>query len=275
MTQNSFKTLFKWTEKHIKFCLENRLARVSQYLWQWLEIQLHRYPSESREIVVGVDEFQEYITKEQGYPFTLSWVKSRIEQLEKLGIIKIVREFGRGNSTGYKLILKHIEALIPPKKRTKTNSPNSQQNFDLDTSNPTSVETDPSNSNTIRSSIDDNTVGELPNIQSEAQQNEELERRHEILSKCSEFGILFNPFIPSTEELFDYEHTDIEQALNHFVESGGHECHRNGKPKIHSPHGWLINCLRYSWHLDKNMGMSQFIDLLSNFLPKNVGRNYA
>jgi hypothetical protein len=275
MTQNTFKTLFKWTEKHIKFCLENRLAKVSQYLWQWLEIQLHKYPNESREIVVGVDEFQEYITKEQGYPFTLSWVKSRIDQLQELGIIKIVREFGRGNSTGYKLILKHIEALIPPKKRSKTNSPNSQQNFDLDTSNPTSVETDPSNSNTIKSSIDDNTAYELPNIQSEAQQHEELERRHEILSKCAEFGILFNPFIPTTEELFDYELTDIEQALNHFVEAGGHECHRNGKPKIHNPNGWLINCLRHSWHLDKNMNFSKFMSMLSEFLPKNVGRNYS
>jgi hypothetical protein len=171
--------------------------------------------------------------------------------------------------------LKHVEALIPPKKRSKTNLQKSQQTFDLDTSNPTEVKTEPSSSNNTQYSLDDNIGCELPNIQSEAQQYEELERRHEVLSKCSEFGILFNPLIPTTEELFDYEIGEVEQALNHFVASGGHELHRNGKPKIYNPNGWLINCLRQSWHLDKNMNLSQFINLMSDFLPKNVARNYA
>lgn len=274
MHETSKKSINLWTDQHEAFCLENRINRVAQHLWCFFELQLKKHPHQDRELCVGIDEFEDYITDKCGKPFTRSWVMKELEKLQSLRIVKIVKQFGRGATTGFKLLLKQVESLFPPKKNPKRNLHINEVTFNLDTSNKGNIEGEVNSSSNTNSNITSDIGGEVQNIPTEAMQYEEIERRYDILELCGNHGIYYYPDKPQTEALFGFNIHEVELALKHFEKSGGHGS-RFGKAIIPNPTGWLLSCLNGYWWEEQNVSLTDYLFMLKDFLPKNVARDHS
>lgn len=273
MHETAKKSINLWTDQHETFCLENRINRVAQHLWCFFELQLKKHPHPDRELVVGIDEFEDYITEKCGKPFTRAWVMKELEKLQSLRVLKIVKQFGRGATTGFKLLLKQVESLFPPKKNPKRNLHINEVTFNLDTSNDGNIEGEVSSSSNTNSNITSDVGGETQNIPTEAMQYEEIERRYDMLELCAEHGIYYHPNKPQTEALFDFKIEEVSLALKHFEKSGGHG-NRFGRPIIPNPTGWLLSCLYGGWWEEQNTTLADYLIVLGEFLPKNIARDY-
>lgn len=274
MHETAKKSINIWTDKHEIYCLENKVNKVAQHLWRFFELQLKKYPHAERELCVGIDEFENYITEKCGKPFTRSWVKQELEKLQSLRVVKIVKQFGRGATCGYKLLLKQVDSLFPPKKNPKRNLSINEDTFNLDTSNEVNIKQEDNSSSNSNSNITNEVGEELPNIPTESMQYEEIERRYNLLELCARHGIYYHPNKPQTEALFNFNIEEIQLALNHFEKSGGHGI-RYGKSIIPNPPGWLLSCLYGCWWEEQATTFTDYLLVLSEFLPKNIARDYA
>lgn len=274
MHETAKKSINIWTDKHDTFCLENKVNKVAQHLWRFFELQLKKHPHAERELCVGIDEFEDYITEKCGKPFTRSWVRQELEKLQSLRVVKIIKQFGRGARAGFKLVLKQVESLFPPKKNPKRNLHVEEVTFNLDASNETTVGDGDNSSSNSTSNITNNSTEELPNIPTETMVHEEIERRYELLELCARHGIYYYPDKPQSEALFGFNIDELQLALKHFEKSGGHGV-RYGKPIIPNPSGWLLSCLNGYWWQEQNISLTDYLFAIKDFLPKNIARDYT
>lgn len=231
MTYNTTKNTSHWTDKHTKFQLKNGINHVASTLWKWM-LNLGK---EGTEIELCLKEFQKYVAKEKGKPFTFWWVKKQFQLLASLRIIHIDKAFG---SNWYRIRLRHPSAL-EPKKAVSKNLNNSTKTCEKRPSNVGKPEAG------LYSSSNYSSIN-----------SEEIKRRYEVLKLCGEHGIYYDPFKATTEQLYQYEMEDIKSALNHFNKRGGHR-------KIRDPQAWLVDCLSNAYWVDKSFGVDDFLKAMS------------
>lgn len=280
-----------WTNKHDEFCLEHVLTPSAKLLWQWLV-----YSGENKELEPDLqEEFNNWVASKRGKPFDPKTLKTAIKQLDGCGVLNIVRKF---SWKVYRLFLRPLDWLTPKKK------PRYSKRFsNLQPSNAVTAEDGVDNNNIIYSSLSSEdhkrisiiklceqygyknypkaiftySVEEIKSILERwsKEEYEELERQHSILHLCAEYGIYFNPANKNTQELFLHDlETEIKPALEYFVRKGGHETNSKGEPRISSPNGFLISCLRENWWSEKHFGLTEFIAVMCDLLPKRVPRDY-
>lgn len=231
MTYNTTKNISHWTEKHTQFSLKNGIKNVASYLWKWI-LSLGK---EGHEIEFNLKEFQKYVAKLQGKPFTFWYVREKLQDLASLRIIHIDKDFG---SNWYRIHLRH-PAAIEPKKAVEKKLTKPLNICDLQHSNASN--SDGRLYSSSNSSIDD---------------VKEVSRKYEILKLCGQHGIYFDCTKVTTEVLFDYELEDIKSALNHFNKRGGHR-------KIRDSKAWLIDCLANCYWIDNSFGVDEFLSAMT------------
>lgn len=279
-----------WTSKHDEFCLANNITPSAKLLWQWLV-----YKGENKELEPDLQqEFNTWVAKKRGKPYDPKTLKIAIKQLDDCGLINIVRKF---SWKVYRLFLRPLGWLAPKKK------PRYSERFsNLEESNGISAEKGVDNNNIIHSSVSDEDKKRLEIIKLCSQygyknypktiflysieeikagldrwskeEYDELERQHSILHLCAEYGIYFNPSNKNTQELFLNTLEDVKSSLEYFVKKGGHETNSKGDPRIPSPNGFLISCLRERWWEEKHFGLTEFLASMCGFLPKDIPRDY-
>ena len=243
MPQNTSKKILNWTEKHLKYCLKYRIKNVAQTLWKWL-LTLRRC---SDKIEFTLQEFQQYVKKQQGKPHALHWVKKQFEKLVFLRIIHIDKDFGHNT---YRIQLRHPDATIP-KKRCERNLHYHQLNCKKHPSTDCHSDTDYNSSSSPHSSdITTSCTDDISSSNNDSNAEEsniinvkERNRRLRIIQACAKFGILFNPKKSTTEEIYKYPFEDITASLELFKQ-------RNKRETITNPQGWLIDCLRNRFYED-------------------------
>ncbi|MBD2167114.1 hypothetical protein H6G04_22245 [Calothrix membranacea FACHB-236] len=299
MTLNPSQKLSPRTEKELAFFLEHNTIPLTQALWEWIAIQ----GKIGTQIEIDLKDFEEFTNKHRGNKFARWWMKKKFQWLVNKRIIQIIKEF---SSTAYRILLRPFNWLKPRKKNSQNHLQNRNYSCDLDTSNDQLARDGVNNNNTYIPKISESERDELRKIldvvklceqygyqspikklpvnlsiaeikanleQWSSQQYEELERRYDILKLCADYGVYYHPQTSGTQELFYYEIEEIELSLKHFIKSGGFEKRGNGQPIISNPQGWLIKCLREGWYFtfpDK----TNFLDILSNLLPKNISKDY-
>ena len=252
MPQNTSKKILNWTEKHLKYCLKYRIKNVAQTLWKWL-LTLRRC---SDKIEFTLQEFQQYVKKQQGKPHALHWVKKQFEKLVFLRIIHIDKDFGHNT---YRIQLRHPDATIP-KKRCERNLHYHQLTLEKQSPNPFHSDAGYNSSSSPNSPpcqttcTDDNSSSNINNQPDTTNQLDikEHHRKLQIIKACAKFGILFNPKKATTEEIYKYPIEDINASLELFKR-------RNIGGLIDNPQGWLIDCLRYRYYEDNLYTEESFI----------------
>ena len=252
MTYNTTKNIHIWTDKHLKYCLKFRIKNVAQTLWRWLLT----LGNEGQKIEFTLKEFQEYVKKLQGVPFTFRWVKEQFDKLVFLRIINIDKDFGHNT---YRIELRHPDATIP-KIRKERNLQYHEVSVEKMPSNPYSSETGLSSSSTLTSDQEcmDSTDIPIGDKFNESSQEENLvdikerKRQLQIIKLCARYGILFNPKKQTTAELYKYPIEEIGESLELYK-------HRNKRRTIDNPQGFIINCLRYKFYEDSYYCADSFI----------------
>ncbi len=177
MTQNSTKNLNPWTEKHEKFCYENKLCPCARALWQWLLKHKDDEPD--------LKEFNSWVSKYRGKPYCRPHLKLAFNQLVECRVIVLVKQF-----TWHlvRIVTRSLADLFP-----KKNSRNQRKSYAEQPSNPEILKEGDYNSN--NSSYTDS-------------------EKQEILLECATNGIFFNP--KQDTDLFNYPRGDITHALDYY-----------------------------------------------------------
>ena len=234
MTYNATKSISRWSEIHTKFALKNGIKNVASHLWKWILSQ----GKEGHEIEFNLKDFQKYVAKFQGEPFTFWYVKTKLHFLASLRIIHIDKAFG---SNWYRIHLRH-PSVIEPKKAVTKKLTKPIKICDLQPSNG-----DNSDSGLYSSS---NSINPTPH---------EKWERYEKLKLCGEYGIYFDPNKVTTEKLFEYGEGEIDLSLQLFKKRGGHS-------KTRDPQAWLMSCLVNEYWNEDNYNSADFWADLNNML---------
>lgn len=247
MPENSFKNNLPWTEEHDAYCYQHHIPPAAKTLWQWLM----RQGEIAAEIEPDLSEFNAWVAKSRGRGYAHNYLKQMFDLLQSHRVIQVVKQY---SWKIFKLLLRPIAWLNPPKKKREKNLQVNNYSYTLQAPNAESAE------EVVNSSSNSS-------IHTSTEEFEELERRHNILSVCAEYEIYFDPRKASTRHLFEFDIDYIRQALKHFVKRGGLK-------EITNPQGWLIGCLRDCYWLDETLGLSGFTEILKSWFPSNLPRDY-
>ena len=246
MTENTLKNNLPWTEAHDTFCYQHHIPPAAKTLWQWLI----RQGQIASEIEPDLAEFNAWVAKVRGKPYAHNYLKKIFSILVSCRVLQVIKQYSWKIT---KLIVRPFSWLNPLKKARKKKLHNHNSSYNSQPSNDISADEGVnSSSNTLTP-----TTAEF----------EELEKQHEILTTCAEYGIYFDPNKGTTRNLLEFEIEDVRLALKHFVLSGGHQA-------IRKPQGWLIGCLRECYWQDKTLTLSGFIETLKSWFPSNLPRDY-
>ena len=259
MPQNTQKNISHWTEKHLKYSLKYKLKYVVTTLWQWLLEEC----GESKDTIISLKEFQDYVEKLKGEPFTFHWVRKQFDKLVFLRIVHIDKDFGHNT---YRIQLRHPDATIP-KIRKEKNLTYHHVSVEKEASNDCNSGTCLSSSSS--SIINENRPHHTDNVSSNNSDKKiekpkpigegEKKRRLGIIKLCAKYGIRFNPKKATTEQLYKHTYWEVEQALETFKK-------REKTTGIDNPQGWLITCLRYKFYEDECYSEESFIaDIMGVF----------
>lgn len=246
MSYNSPNPTIFWTEKHEEFCFEKKIPPAAQKLWQWLL----RQGQPDREIEPDLTEFNSWIAKSRGKGYSHEYLKSMFNLLVELRVISVIKDFCWKTK---RILIRPLDWLKPRKKKAKKNLQNPNESWERPTSNPTNFE-DVCNSSSNLSNAED------------LNREEQHQKEQEILTKCAESGIYFNP--EKQPEILIYEIEDIQSAIEHFHRRGGHDLNNIGEKKIPNPQGWLIRCLQHRWWEDTKFGVDDFINSMLEFVTR-------
>ncbi|MDJ0737893.1 MAG: hypothetical protein QNJ47_28180 [Nostocaceae cyanobacterium] len=128
MSKKLKKSINLWTEKHERFCLENKIPPAAQRLWQWLLWQGEM----GSEIEPDLKEFNQWVAKWRGKKYDQGYVKTIFNILLEKRVINVVKGF---TWAVYRLVLRPLEWLFPLKNNTRKNSGYPVESPDLDPSN--------------------------------------------------------------------------------------------------------------------------------------------
>ncbi|MEH2270093.1 MAG: hypothetical protein V7K68_16905 [Nostoc sp.] len=254
MPENSPNNSLPWTEAHEAFCYQHHIPPAAKILWQWLM----RQGQIASEIEPDLSEFNAWVAKTRGKPYAHNYLKKIFEILVSCRVLQVIKQYSWKIT---KLLVRPLSWLNPPKKVREKKLYNHNSSYNSQPSNGTNAEPGVNSSSNSSTHIS-------------TEEFQELERRHDILKTCGEYQIYFDPNKPTTNQLFEFDISDVTQALKHFVKRGGHEKYSSGKRIIPNPQGWLINCLRNCYWQDEAFGLSEFLQALKSWFPSNLPRDY-
>lgn len=203
MPENLSKKSLPWSEEHEAFCYKHHICPAAKTLWQWLmrqgeiatEIEPHL-----------VKEFNAWVAKIRGKGYSAKHLKDIFNQLVESRVIQVIKRFSWSE---FRLIVRPLQWLNPPKKRQEKKSENCNLTF---TSHP---------------SNDKSTVP--VDIQ---QQHSDIN-----LETLAEAGIHYDS---SEKEVLERPTNEIKLGLLMFNLRGGLD-------KILNPEGFIRRCLRERW----------------------------
>lgn len=201
MTQNALP----WTEEHEAYCYQHHIPNAAKVLWQWLM----RQGEISIEVEPDLSEFNKWVEKSRGKGYAHNYLKQMFNLLVENRVIQVVKQY---SWKIFRLLVRPLEWLKPPRKKREKNLQNSNSTYDL----PTSKDSD---------SVD-------LDIQ---QQHSNLISNQEVLAAE---GLHFDE---TEKEVLDRPSWQIKVSIILFKIRGG-------LAKIKkSPEGFIRNCLRGQW----------------------------
>ncbi|HIK04590.1 MAG TPA: hypothetical protein IGS40_07745 [Trichormus sp. M33_DOE_039] len=213
MSENRNKINIPWTQEHEAYCYKHRISPAAKSLWQWLMLE----GQISEEIEPDLSAFNNWVEKVRGKGYAHNYLKKIFDQLVEHRVIQVVKQY---SWKIFKLLVRPLEWLKPPKKPREKKLHNHNYSYDSDTSNQQSSV--PSNTQQQPSNIDDN------------------------LATLAENGINFDDGI---KEVLERPKHEIKLAILMFNLRGGFE-------KIENPEGFIRDCLRgYWWEAPRNYNL--------------------
>jgi hypothetical protein len=246
MPENTLKINLSWTEEHDAYCYKHHIPPAAKILWQWLM----RQGQIASEIEPDLSEFNSWVAKVRGKPYSHNYLKKIFEILVSCRVLQVIKQYSWKIT---KLLVRPLSWLNPPKKVREKKLQNHNSSYKSQPSNDISAE---QGLNSSSNSITPTTA-----------EFEELERQHDILTACAEYEIYFDPNKRTTRQLFEFDVEDVRLALKHFVKRGGNQAIKN-------PQGWLIDCLHNCYWEDQTLNLSEFLLSLKSWFPGNLPRDY-
>jgi hypothetical protein len=204
MPENSPKKSLPWTEEHEAFCYQHHICPAAKSLWQWLM----RQGVIAEEVEPDLSEFNATVAKARGKGYSHNYLKKIFDQLVENRVIQVVRQY---SWKIFKLLVRPIEWLKPPRKKREKNLQNHNLSYTSDPSNDISTVT-----------------GDIQQQHSNSDIN---------LETLAENGIHFDS---DEKEVLERPTNEIKLALLMFNLRGGFE-------KLHNPEGFIRRCLRERW----------------------------
>jgi hypothetical protein len=201
MTENKYKINLPWTEEHEAYCYKHRISPAAKSLWQWLI----RQGLIGEEIEPDLSAFNGWVAEVRGKGYAHNYLKKIFDQLVEHRVIQVFKQY---SWKAFKLLVRPLEWLKPPKKRREKKLHNHNSSYNSQPSN------------------DDSSVGS-----SLQQQQSNIDNN---LATLADEGILFNS---DNKEVLDRPENEIKLAIIMFKLQGGFE-------KIEKPEGWVRACLR-------------------------------
>ncbi|MBW4673359.1 MAG: hypothetical protein KME52_04880 [Desmonostoc geniculatum HA4340-LM1] len=115
MAQNSEKNPNFWTQKHQELCLKYGIKAAYQQFWYWLT----NYTKPGKVIEVTLHEFNAWVEKQSGVHLSERHLKNLIKRLLDFGLVKLIKKYSWHE---FKLIIKPLEWLEPPRKQVEQKS---------------------------------------------------------------------------------------------------------------------------------------------------------
>ncbi|RCJ16933.1 hypothetical protein A6S26_32015 [Nostoc sp. ATCC 43529] len=204
MPESTYKINLPWTEEHEAFCYQHHIPPAAKTLWQWLM----RQGEIAAEIEPDLKQFRAWLTKVRGKPYAHNYLKKMFDILVSSGVLQVIKQFSWNS---FKLVLRPLSWLKPPKKKREKNLQNNNSSYTLQASNQQSPDGG--------------------NIQ---QQHSYSSINQEVLS---ESGIHFDDTVTEVLERPTWE---VKLALILFQIRGGLN-------KVDNPEGFIRTCLRCRW----------------------------
>ena len=204
MPQNAPKNALPWTEEHEAFCYKHHICPAAKSLWQWLIRQ--GYIGE--EVEPDLSEFNATVAKSRGKGYSHNYLKQIFNQLVECRVINVIKQY---SWKIFKLLVRPLEWLKPPRKKREKNLQNHNLSYDSDPSNDISAVT-----------------GDIQQQHSNSDINLEL---------LADNGIHFDS---DEKEVLERPTNEIKLAILMFNLRGGFE-------KSYNPEGFIRRCLRRRW----------------------------
>lgn len=228
MTRNSKNITNFWTQKHQELCLKYRIKAAYQQLWYWLT----NYSQPGKVIEATLHDFNAWVEKQSGETYSPRHLKNLIKKLIECGLVKLIKKY---HWHEFKLIVKPIEWLDPPKKQVEQNSENSTKSSTL------AAESLANNSSTSTE------VNQQQHFRSSTNSHVSDETKAEVDKLCSQADI----HLAEKCEIYYYPIEKIFIAINFLLI-------RNKREVIDNRIGWLIDCLRWEyWEEPENKALLQ------------------
>jgi hypothetical protein len=205
-----------WTEKHLRYCIAQRLTPTAIKLYQWLLGEMREGYAET----IDLRDFQKMVAKERGKAHDFRVVQEAIKRLVDAGILRTIKRF---TNFVWKWTVRPINRLIypiipkPKNPQSRSQSPNLQR---------------PNSENACQ---DVQAAAAVLRVLPE-----ELTSDLEVnLGLLEEAGISFDA--KDIPEILAWQTPDdIKKAIAHFNKRGSHS-------KIDNAEGWMRQCLEHRW----------------------------
>jgi hypothetical protein len=201
MTENSYKINLPWTEEHEAYCFQYHIPPAAKLIWQCLM----REGEIGTEIEPDLAKINAWVAKVRGKGYSHNYLKQMFNILVETRVIQVIKQY---SWKVFKLLVRPLDWLKPPKKRREKNLQNSNSSYNLPASNEQSADT-----------------GDIQQQQSNIDNN---------LATLADEGIIFNH---DEKEVLDRPENEIRLAIIMFNLQGGFD-------KIENPEGWIRTCLR-------------------------------
>lgn len=238
MTQNRQNNINFWTQKHQELCLKYGIKAAYQQLYYWLV----NYAKPGKAIELTLHEFNTWIEKQTGRLYSERHLKNLLKRLLDSKLVKLLKKY---NWHEFKLIIKPLEWLEPPRKLVEQKSEISI------------------NSSKIASETQENTSVAPQEVKQQQQldinENSYVsnETKNEIKQLAQKVGIQ----LPEKCEVYYYPVDKIFLALNLV-------CLRNKRQSVTNRIGLLIDCLKWEyWEEPENKRLLQIAGFITPDSP--------
>jgi hypothetical protein len=206
MTENNHLINLPWSEEHEAYCYKHRISPAAKILWQWLI----RQGQISEEIEPDLSAFNAWVEKNRGKGYCHKYLKKIFDELVEHRVIRVIKKY---SWKIFKLLVRPLEWLQPPKKKSRKKSQNTDYSSNSQASNDKSV---------------------VPGTSQQQHSNSEV--NSELLN---EVGIHFDSEVIEVLEAPTHE---VKLAIIMFNLRGGFE-------KISNPEGFVRRCISRQWWL--------------------------
>jgi len=202
---------FRWTEKHLQYCIAQRLTPSARDLYEYLVLE----DFEGKPQVLDLREFNKYVEKRRGQPYDRRTIKAARIFLEEKGLLTNCKKF---TAFVYHVTLRAVSFFFKPKKHSDRGGRSRSLKATLQPS---------SGSNADERDI---TTTTIPNLT-----EEELGQLEESIEACKEAGICYHPQT-AIQVLAGYSIEEVKAAIAYTL------------PRATSNvEGYLRMCLENEW----------------------------